>query len=119
MSQINDEIDELYKRQELLMEHLGLEFDYQFNEPVGVIEKKPDPDQAPECADAVPERKKKFISFKKVDIKLNGMHSIEEVNAYEDEIMSLDLTDNQVAVLRKKIIERRAALLYAERIGRR
>ena len=54
-----------------------------------------------------------------MDIKLNGMHSIEEVNAYEDEIMSLDLTDNQVAVLRKKIIERRAALLYAERIGRR
>lgn len=116
MSQINDEIDELYKRQELLMEHLGLEFEYQFNEPVGVIEKKP---EAPECTVAAPERKKKFISFKKVDIKLNGMHSIKEVNAFEDEIMSLDLTDSQVAVLRKKIIERRAALLYAERIGGR
>lgn len=112
MSQINDEIDDLYKRQELLMEHLGLEFEYNFNEPVGVKKRKPEPAQSPEPVLA---KKGRYIDFKEIEAKLKEKNTVEEVNEYEREIMALDLTDNQKMAIREKFIDRRGVLLYKER----
>jgi len=112
MSQTSDEIDDLYKRQELLMEHLGLEFEYNFNEPVGVKKRKPEPAQSPEPVSA---KKGRYIDFKEIEAKLKEKNTVEEVNEYEHEIMALDLTQNQKMAICGKFIDRRGVLLCKER----
>lgn len=112
MSQTNDEIEELYKRQALLMDHLGLEFEYDFDEPARVIKKRTEPK---EIRYTGAEKKTRFIDFKEIDAKLKEMHTVDEVNEYEKEIMAMNLTESQKMAIRGKIIDRRSVLLYKER----
>lgn len=121
MSQTSDEIDDLYKRQELLMEHLGLEFEYNFDELKGIKEKNKAPEE-PESelpsvsrVDYKSTKKSRFIDFKEIDAKLREKNTVDEVNEYEREIMALDLTKSQKMAIREKVIDRRGVLLYKER----
>lgn len=119
MSQINDEIDDLYKRQELLMEHLGLEFDYDFDELKGIKEKNKAPEEPQPEHEKTGDKSSRYIDFKEIDAKLEAMHTVDEVNNYEDELLVMDLTYNQKRAIRNKVIDRRRSLIYTEKYKRR
>lgn len=121
MSQICDEIDELYKRQAMLMDYLGLEFDYDFDELKGIKEKNKAPEEPESTLPSVSRvdykstKKGRYIDFKEIDAKLREKNTVDDVNTYEREIMAMDLTENQKMAIREKIIDRRGVLLYKER----
>ncbi len=119
MSATHDEIDELYKRQELLMDYLGLEFDYDFNEVKGIIEKRKAPEEPEPEHEKTGDKSSRYIDFKEIDAKLEAMHTVDEVNNYEDELLAMDLTYNQKRAIRNKVIDRRRSLIYTEKYKRR